>query len=80
MPSALQRSRTDHVPVLADEVRGLLAVTPGDTVVDATFGAGDSCAAGLTYGLAEGLSMDGAVALAARSGAAALSRRGAHGA
>jgi 16S rRNA (cytosine1402-N4)-methyltransferase len=28
------------VPVLADEVRTLLAVTPGDTVVDATFGAG----------------------------------------
>jgi 16S rRNA (cytosine1402-N4)-methyltransferase len=40
LPSALQRSRTDHVPVLADEVRDLLAVTPGETVVDATFGAG----------------------------------------
>ena len=40
LPSALQRSRTDHVPVLADEVRELLAVTPGETVVDATFGAG----------------------------------------
>ena len=40
LPSALQRSRTDHVPVLADEVRGLLAVTPGETLVDATFGAG----------------------------------------
>jgi 16S rRNA (cytosine1402-N4)-methyltransferase len=40
LPGALQRSRTDHVPVLADEVRGLLAVTPGETVVDATFGAG----------------------------------------
>ena len=40
LPSALQRSRTDHVPVLADEVRGLLAVSPGETVVDATFGAG----------------------------------------
>jgi 16S rRNA (cytosine1402-N4)-methyltransferase len=36
----LQRSRTDHVPVLSDEVRELLAVEPGDTVVDATFGAG----------------------------------------
>jgi ribokinase len=42
------------------------------------YGAGDSFAAGLTYGLAGGLSMDDAVALAARSGAAALSRRGAH--
>jgi 16S rRNA (cytosine1402-N4)-methyltransferase len=40
LPSALQRSRTEHVPVLADEVRDLLAVHPGETVVDATFGAG----------------------------------------
>src|SRR5919109_4880855 len=40
LPSALQRSRTDHVPVLAEEVRELLAVRPGHTVVDATFGAG----------------------------------------
>ena len=40
LPSALQRSRTDHVPVLADEVRELLAVRPGQTIVDATFGAG----------------------------------------
>ncbi|HEU0247768.1 MAG TPA: 16S rRNA (cytosine(1402)-N(4))-methyltransferase RsmH [Gaiellaceae bacterium] len=30
----------DHVPVLADEVRELLAVQPGETIVDATFGAG----------------------------------------
>jgi ribokinase len=44
------------------------------------YGAGDSFAAGLTCGLAEGLPMDKAVALASRSGAAALSRRGAHGA
>jgi 16S rRNA (cytosine1402-N4)-methyltransferase len=40
LPSALQRSRTDHIPVLADEVRELLAVRPGQTIVDATFGAG----------------------------------------
>jgi 16S rRNA (cytosine1402-N4)-methyltransferase len=40
LPSALQRNRTDHAPVLADEVRELLAVRPGQTVVDATFGAG----------------------------------------
>jgi 16S rRNA (cytosine1402-N4)-methyltransferase len=40
LPSASQRSRTDHVPVLADEVRELLAVRPGESVVDATFGAG----------------------------------------
>jgi 16S rRNA (cytosine1402-N4)-methyltransferase len=36
----LQPDTTDHVPVLADEVRELLDVQPGDTVVDATFGAG----------------------------------------
>ncbi|HET9438202.1 MAG TPA: 16S rRNA (cytosine(1402)-N(4))-methyltransferase RsmH [Gaiellaceae bacterium] len=30
----------DHVPVLAEEVRELLDVQPGETVVDATFGAG----------------------------------------
>jgi 16S rRNA (cytosine1402-N4)-methyltransferase len=40
LPNALQQSKTDHVPVLADEVRELLAVQPGATVVDATFGAG----------------------------------------
>jgi 16S rRNA (cytosine1402-N4)-methyltransferase len=40
LPSALQRSRTDHVAVLADEVREHLAVQPGATVVDGTFGAG----------------------------------------
>jgi len=40
LPNVLQNSATDHVPVLADEVRELLAVRPGETVVDATFGAG----------------------------------------
>jgi 16S rRNA (cytosine1402-N4)-methyltransferase len=40
LPSALQRSRTDHVPVLAEKVRELLALQPGETVVDCTFGAG----------------------------------------
>ena len=40
LPNVLQRSASDHVPVLAEEVRELLAVRPGDTVVDATFGAG----------------------------------------
>jgi 16S rRNA (cytosine1402-N4)-methyltransferase len=40
LPSVLQPNETDHVPVLADEVRELLAVEPGETVVDATFGAG----------------------------------------
>jgi 16S rRNA (cytosine1402-N4)-methyltransferase len=39
LPNALPTA-TDHVPVLADEVRELLAVEQGDTVIDATFGAG----------------------------------------
>jgi 16S rRNA (cytosine1402-N4)-methyltransferase len=40
LPNALQTSATDHVPVLAAEVRELLAVQPGEIVIDATFGAG----------------------------------------
>jgi 16S rRNA (cytosine1402-N4)-methyltransferase len=40
LPNVLQPNSTDHVPVLAAEVRELLAVRPGETVVDATFGAG----------------------------------------
>jgi 16S rRNA (cytosine1402-N4)-methyltransferase len=44
LPNALQPDETDHVPVLAEEVRGLLAVRPGETVVDATFGAGGHAA------------------------------------
>jgi 16S rRNA (cytosine1402-N4)-methyltransferase len=44
LPNASQRSRADHVPVLAEPVRELLAVRPGETVVDATFGAGGHAA------------------------------------
>ena len=40
LPNVLQPREADHVPVLADEVRECLAVEPGETVVDATFGAG----------------------------------------
>jgi 16S rRNA (cytosine1402-N4)-methyltransferase len=40
LPNVLQPSATDHVPVLAAEVRESLAVRPGATVLDATFGAG----------------------------------------
>src|SRR5205823_5213514 len=40
LPNVLQPSATDHIPVLANEVRECLAVQPGQTVVDATFGAG----------------------------------------
>ena len=35
LPNVLQRNASDHVPVLAEEVRELLAVRPGETVVDA---------------------------------------------
>jgi 16S rRNA (cytosine1402-N4)-methyltransferase len=40
LPNVLQTNAADHVPVLAEEVRELLRVQPGETVVDATFGAG----------------------------------------
>src|SRR5262245_5829976 len=40
LPNVLRPNAADHVPVLADEVRELLAVRPGASVVDATFGAG----------------------------------------
>ena len=40
LPNVLPHSASDHTPVLADEVRDLLAVEHGETVVDATFGAG----------------------------------------
>ena len=44
LPSILPPSATDHLPVLADDVRRLLAVRPGETVVDCTFGAGGHAA------------------------------------
>lgn len=40
LPNVLRTGAADHVPVLAREVRDLLAVEPGETVVDGTFGAG----------------------------------------
>jgi 16S rRNA (cytosine1402-N4)-methyltransferase len=40
LPNVLRTNASDHVPVLAEEVRELLAVRAGETVVDATFGAG----------------------------------------
>ena len=40
LPNVLQPREADHVPVLAEEVRAYLAVQPGETVIDATFGAG----------------------------------------
>ena len=47
-------------------------------LVDA-YGAGDSFAAGLTFALGSGHSPEGAVEFAAKCGAVAMTRRGAHG-
>jgi 16S rRNA (cytosine1402-N4)-methyltransferase len=44
LPSVLRPNATDHVPVLAEEVRRLLDLQPGETVIDATFGAGGHAA------------------------------------
>src|SRR5437667_4926998 len=44
LPNVLRPNAADHVPVLAEEVRSSLAVRPGETVVDATFGAGGHAA------------------------------------
>src|ERR1051326_7384859 len=40
LPNVLRPSATDHVPVLAEQVRQALSLRPGETLVDATFGAG----------------------------------------
>ena len=40
LPNVSRTNASDHIPVLGEEVRHLLAVEPGETVVDATFGAG----------------------------------------
>jgi ribokinase len=54
------------------------AAAPPGPPVDA-YGAGDSFAAGVTFGLAQALAPAEAVELGARCGAEALTRRGAHG-
>jgi ribokinase len=54
------------------------AVAAPERVADA-YGAGDSFAAGLTYGLAAGQGIEEALETAARRGAEALARSGAHG-
>jgi ribokinase len=56
---------------------GPFAAAPIPGPLGDTYGAGDSFAAGLTYGLAARMSPADAVALAARCGAAALTGRGA---
>jgi ribokinase len=64
--------------VTADrEGRWVAAPLPG-ALAD-TYGAGDSFAAGLAYALGDGMPTDDALALAARSAADAMTRRGLHG-
>jgi ribokinase len=62
------------VTAQGDETRWDAAPLPGPPVD--SYGAGDSFAAGLTYALGEGRSVNAAVALAARCGAAVMSGRG----
>jgi ribokinase len=64
--------------VAGGEMQRYAAVAVPGPVCD-TYGAGDSFAAGLTYGLASGLPVEQALALGARCGAEALARPGAHG-
>jgi len=60
----------------ADGRRGRYEATPAPGPVVDTYGAGDSFQAGLTFGLAAGLEVEGALALAARCGAHAVTGRG----
>lgn len=61
--------------VARDGERRFASSAPPGPVLD-TYGAGDSFAAGLTVGLARGLTLDDACLLGARCGAAALTARG----
>jgi ribokinase len=55
---------------------GPFRASPLPGMIDDAYGAGDSFAAGLTYGLASGLSRDEAIELASRCGAAVMTGRG----
>jgi ribokinase len=55
---------------------GPFRASPPPAPVQDAYGCGDCFAAGLTYGLGEGLDLDEAVALGARCGAAVLTGRG----
>ena len=60
----------------ADATSGRFAAAPLPGPARDAYGCGDSFAAGLTFALADGLGFDEALALAARCGAEALTRRG----
>jgi ribokinase len=59
---------------------GPFTAAPPPAEIEDAYGCGDCFAAGLTYGLADGLEVPDALALAARCGAGALSGRGVHAA
>ncbi|CAN5732489.1 16S rRNA (cytosine(1402)-N(4))-methyltransferase RsmH [soil metagenome] len=40
LPNVLRTDAADHTPVLAEEIRELVSVQSGETILDATFGAG----------------------------------------
>lgn len=63
----------------ADDGGGRYASTPVPGAVVDTYGSGDSFAAGITFALAEGLSVDETLAFAARCGAACVGGRGPFG-
>jgi ribokinase len=63
----------------ADGSSGEFEAAPTPEVIADAYGAGDSFAAGLTYGLASGQAVEEALATAARRGAEAMARPGAHG-
>jgi 16S rRNA (cytosine1402-N4)-methyltransferase len=50
--------RSAHTPVLLDEVIEALAIQPGDTVVDGTFGAGGYSRAMLAVGVGRVIGFD----------------------
>ena len=74
--STLGREGGSYVVAGEEETYGAVDL-PGP-LVDA-YGAGDSFAAGLTFALGSGHSPEGAVEFAAKCGAVAMTRRGAHG-
>lgn len=59
---------------------GPFTAAPPPAEIEDAYGCGDCFAAGLTYGLADGLETADALALAARCGAGALTGRGVHAA
>ena len=63
----------------ADGKTGTWAAAPLPGPVADSYGCGDSFAAGLTYGLAAGESVESALELAAEAGASCLTRRGPYG-